>query len=129
MSLPLPAWVAGGLLIALGLALPAAPSQEADKPPSRRPTTAEPVARQVYAVRGGAAKALANALTLHFQAEPSFRAVPDAGSNSLLLSGPKAAVDDARAALREIDRPARAIHLEVLLGALASGGSKDPGGV
>ena len=44
MSVPRPAWVAGSLLLALGLALPAAPSQEADKPPTSKPATAEPVA-------------------------------------------------------------------------------------
>ena len=129
MSLHRRASVVGGLLIALGLALPAALGHEADKPPTSKPAAAEPVARQVYAIRGGEAKDLANALTLHFQAEPSFRAVPDAGSNRLLLSGPKAALDDALAVLREIDRPARAIHLEVLLVALASGDAKALDGV
>ena len=129
MSLPRPAWLAGSLLLALGLALPAAPSQEADKPPTSRPATAKPVARLVYAVRGGTAPDLANALTSHFQAEPSFRAVPDPGSNCLLLSGPKAALDDALAVLREIDRPARTIHLEVLLVELASGDAKALDGV
>ena len=112
MSFSHPLRVVSGLLVALVIALPAAPGQEADKQPARKAT--EPVVRQVYAVRGGAAKALANALTLHFQAEPGFRAVPDAEGNTLLLSGPKAALDDALAALREIDRPARTVHVEVL---------------
>jgi hypothetical protein len=110
--------VASVLLVALAITLPAAPGQEDDKQPAR--VAAGPVVRQVYAVRGGAAKELANALTLHFQAEPAFRAVPDAGSNTLLLSGPKAALDDALAALREIDRPARSVHVEVLCLELAA---------
>jgi len=112
MSLSRPMRVVSGLLVALVLALPAAPGQEAEKQPARK--AAEPVVRQVYAVRGGAAKELANALSLHFQAEPGFRAVPDAEGNTLLLSGPKAALDDALATLREIDRPARTVHVEVL---------------
>jgi type II secretory pathway component GspD/PulD (secretin) len=129
MSLPHPAWVASSLVIVLGLASPAAPGQKADKRPASKPATAEPVARQVYAVRGGAAKDLADALTAHFQAEPSFRAVPDAGGNNLLLSGPKAALDDALAVLRAIDRPARTIYLEVLFVALASSDAKALDGV
>jgi type II secretory pathway component GspD/PulD (secretin) len=129
MSLHRPAWVASGVLIALGLASPAAPSQETDQLPTSKPVTAGPVARQVYAVRGGAARDLTAALTAHFQAEPSFRAVPDAGGNCLLLSGPKAALDDAVAVLRAIDRPARTIHLEVLLVALASDDPKALDGV
>jgi hypothetical protein len=119
MSFSGPRRVACGLLIALVIALPAAPGQEADKNPARKATA--PVAHLVYAVRGGAAKELANALTRHFLAEPGFQAVPDAGSNTLLLSGPKAALDDALAALREIDRPARTVRVEVLYLQLAKG--------
>jgi Flp pilus assembly secretin CpaC len=119
MSLFRPLRVASGLLVALVIALPAAPGQDdVEKPSARKP--AGPVARQVYAVRGGAAKELANALSRHFQAEPGFLAVPDAGSNTLLLSGPKAALDEAIAALREIDRPARSVRVEVLFLDLAA---------
>jgi type II secretory pathway component GspD/PulD (secretin) len=116
MSLPRSARVAGVLLVALGLALPAAPGQDREKPPAPGPGVApsEPVVRQVYAVRGTSVKDLANALALHFQAERNFRAVPDAGSNMLLLSGSKAALEDATAVLREIDRPARGVRVEVL---------------
>jgi hypothetical protein len=128
MSLPRPARVAGGLLIALGLALPAAPGQEADKPSARKPSAKEAVVRTVYAVRGGSAKSLANALTLHFQAEPGFRAVPDPGSNTLLLSGPKPALDDAAAVLREIDRPARSVRVEVFCVELTARADGDAGG-
>lgn len=127
MSLSRPAWVASGLLVALGLALPAAPGQEGDKPPTITP--AAPVVRQMYAVRGGSAKELANALTLHFQAEPSFRAVPDAGSNMLLLSGTKAALDDATAVLREIDHPARSVHVEVFCLELTAKAGGEAGGI
>jgi Flp pilus assembly secretin CpaC len=118
MSLFRPLRAASGLLVALVTALPAAPGQDVEKPPTRKP--AGPVARQVYAVRGGSAKELANALSLHFQAEPGFRAVPDAGSNTLLFSGPQAALDEAIAALREIDRPARSVRVEVLFLELAA---------
>jgi type II secretory pathway component GspD/PulD (secretin) len=113
----------------LGLALPAVTGQDTGKPSTSKPVTAEPVARQVYVLRGGAANDLANALTLHFQAEPSFRAVADAASNSLLLSGPKAALDDALAVLRQIDRPARTIHLEVFVVAFASADARALDGV
>jgi type II secretory pathway component GspD/PulD (secretin) len=75
------------------------------------------------------AEELVTALSAHFQAEPSFRAVPAAGSNCLLLSGPKATLDDALAVLREIDRPARTIHLEILLVTLGGGDVKVLGGV
>jgi type II secretory pathway component GspD/PulD (secretin) len=54
------------------------------------------------------------------------------GSNSLLLSGPRTVLGDALAALREIDRPARAVYVEVLLIGLtgkADGDGKDLGRV
>jgi Bacterial type II and III secretion system protein/Bacterial type II/III secretion system short domain len=122
MSLSRSARVAGFLLVALGLALPAAPGQDREKPPAPGPgiAPAESVVRQLYAVRGASVKDLANVLTLHFQAERTFRAVPDAGSNTLLLSGSKAALEDAIAVLREIDRPARSVRVEVLFLELAA---------
>jgi hypothetical protein len=128
MPLYRPARAASGLLVALSLALPAAPGQEAGKPAASKPAAAEPVARTVYAVRGGSARDLANAVTLHFQAEPSFRAVPDAGSNTLLLSGPRAALDEAAAVLREIDRPARSVRVEVVVVELAAQAGGAAGG-
>jgi len=70
-----------------------------------------------------------NALTLHFQAEPSFRAVPDAGSNHALLSGTKAALDDATTVLREIDRPARSVHVEVFCLELTAKAGGEAGGI
>jgi type II secretory pathway component GspD/PulD (secretin) len=131
MSLPRCARVAGVLLVALGLALPAAPGQDPEKPPSGPGgAPSEPVVRQVYAARGASVKDLANSLSLHFQAERSFRAVPDAGSNVLLLSGSKAILEDATAVLREIDRLPRSVQVEVLcleLAAKADGeAGKDP---
>jgi len=129
MSLPCRAWVAGGLLLAVGLRLPAAPSQEPDKPPTSTLKATEPVTRQVYAARGATAADLANALTLHFQGEPFFRAVADPASNSVLLSGPKSILDDAVAVLHQIDRRPRTVHLEVLLVTLASGDAKALDGV
>ncbi len=126
MSLPRFAGLAS-LVVALGFALAAAPGQEGDaKPPAKARTNAA-VERQVYAVRGASAKDLANALSLHFQAEPAFRAVPDTASNTLLLSGPKAALEDALTVLREIDRPARTVHVEVICLELAgkAGGEAD----
>jgi type II secretory pathway component GspD/PulD (secretin) len=120
---PCSARVAGALLVAMGLALPAAPGQDREKPttvtgPGVAPS--EPVVRQVYAVRGASVKDLAAALSLHFQAERSFRAVPDAGSNTILLSGSKTAVEDATAVLREIDRQPRTVHVEILCLELAA---------
>ncbi len=112
--------VAGGLLVALGLALPAAPGQDFKKAPAQKVVTPGAITRQVYAVRGGAGKELAKSLSLHFQAEPAFRVVHDAGSNTLLLSGPKAIVDEAHAVLREIDVPARSVHVEVICLELAA---------
>ncbi|HZY85086.1 MAG TPA: secretin N-terminal domain-containing protein, partial [Gemmataceae bacterium] len=105
---------AAGLIAVLGLAAPAAPGQESEKRPPAKSDSGPQALRRVYAVRAASAKELAEALTLHFQAEPAFRAVPGAESNTLLLSGPKAALEDAAAALREIDRPARTVHVEVL---------------
>jgi hypothetical protein len=115
MSLPRPGKFACCLLVALGLALPAAPGQPTEKSAPRKATAPVAVQRQTYAVRGAAAKNLANALTLHFQAEPGFQAIPEAGSNVLLLSGPKAALEEALAVLREIDRPARSVRVDVYL--------------
>jgi type II secretory pathway component GspD/PulD (secretin) len=121
-----------GLAVALGLALPAALGREGNQVPSRTAKAAPRVARQVYALRGGQAKDLANVLALHFKAEPAFRAVPDPGSNRLLLSGPQTVLGDALAVLREIDRPARAVRVEVFLIGLtgkADGDGKNGGRV
>ena len=85
--------------------------------------------RQVYAVRGGSAKELTTTLSLHFKSERDFQAVPESNSNMILLSGPKAALEDALAVLREIDRPARTVHVEVFLvelAAKAGGDAKAP---
>ena len=122
MSLPRSARLAGVVLVALGLALPAAPGQDREKPPApaqaSRPS--EPVARQVYAVRGASVKDLANALSLHFQEERTFRAVPDAGSNMLLLSGSKA-IAGRRDRSPPRDRPPGAsVRVEVLCLELAA---------
>jgi type II secretory pathway component GspD/PulD (secretin) len=113
----------------MGLALPAAPGQDPEKPPTAGQGVApsEPVARLIYPVRSASVKELANALTLHFQAERNFRAVPDAGSNTLLLSGSKAALDDATAVLREIDSPPRSVRVEVLCVELAAKAAGDGG--
>jgi hypothetical protein len=130
MSLSRSARLAGVLLVALGLALPAAPGQEGEKKPTapgQATAPAEPVVRQVYVVRGASVKDLANALTMHFQAEHNFRAVPDAGSNTLLLSGSKAALEDATAVLRAIDRLPRGVHVEVLCLELAAKADGDAG--
>jgi type II secretory pathway component GspD/PulD (secretin) len=116
MSVPRIAQVAA--LLVLGLVSLAAPGREGE----------EPVVRQVYAVRGGSAKDLASALALHFQAERSFRAVPDAGSNTLLLSGSKAVLEDATAVLRAIDRPAQGVRVEVLFLELTTRTGDEKGG-
>jgi hypothetical protein len=118
---------AAGLIVVLGLALPAAPGQDGGKKPPAKAESGPQVLREVYAVRGASAKELANALTLHFRAEPAFRAFPDAASNTLLLSGPRAVLEDATAVLRQIDRPARTVHVEVLcleLTGKAGGGAR-----
>jgi hypothetical protein len=107
--------VAGCLVVALGLVLPAASAQKGAKAPRRRAQTTPAVVRQVYSARGRSASELAKVLALHFKAEPAFAVVADAGSNTLLLSGPPAALEDAAAALRQIDRPTRTVHVEVLL--------------
>jgi uncharacterized membrane protein YgcG len=118
-----PARVASGLLVALGLVLPAAPGQEPTKPPRKAvPKTA--VARQVYAVRGRTAEDLAQVLSLYFRGEQAFQAVPDPASNCILLSGPKSALESAIVVLREIDRPARTVHVEILILNLADGDTK-----
>src|SRR5262245_14677909 len=124
-----PARLAGVLFLALALAFSAAPGQqEGAKPEPSRLAPAEPVVRQVYVVHGGSAKELANTLTLHFKAEGSFLAVPETNSNTLLLSGPKAALEDALAVLRQIDHPARTVHVEVFLLELAAKAGGEGGG-
>jgi type II secretory pathway component GspD/PulD (secretin) len=84
-----------------------------DGQPAPKPRADVKVERLVYAVRGGSAKELANALSFSFKDEGAFQVFPDAGSNSLLLSGPEPVLDEATKILREIDRPARAVHVEV----------------
>src|SRR5690242_11661579 len=133
MSRSLPA--ASGLV--LWLHLPAAPQQAApaQKPPAppadkergtytdaQQPGRATPklrpdveVERVIYAVRGGSAKELANALSFSFKDEAAFQVFPDAGSNSLILSAPDDTLQEAMRILREIDRPARTLHVEVFL--------------
>jgi len=117
--------------VVLGLALLATPSLGDDK--AATPAKATPqVVRLVYTARGGSAKELANALIPHFKTEPSFLILPGAGSKTLLLSGPKAIVQEAVALLKEIDRPARTIRVEILLVELtnkAAGGAELSGPV
>jgi Flp pilus assembly secretin CpaC len=128
MSLPYPGKVASVLIIALGLAFSSVPGQEAVQQPTRKATAPVAVARQMYSVRARAVKDLANTLTLHFQSEPGFHVVPDAGSNMLLLSGPKAALEEPRAVLHEIDRPAQSVHVEVFILELAAKAGGEAGG-
>jgi type II secretory pathway component GspD/PulD (secretin) len=134
MSRSLP--VVAGLLLGLALPAPAqvparaAPKPQADSADKERATNTDAqagpraapkpradvkVERLVYAVRGASAKELANALSFSFKDEAAFQVFPDAGSNSLLLSGPEPVLDDAMKVLREIDRPARTVHVEVFL--------------
>jgi hypothetical protein len=119
------------LAVALGLVLVSAPGQADDQKAPLKATSR--IAREVYAIRGGQAKDLANVLTLHFKSEPGFLVAPDPRSNSLLLSGPKSVLEEARAVLGEIDRPARTVRVEVFLieltGKMAgesSGDGKEP---
>jgi hypothetical protein len=109
------------------LLLCAALSAQAQEPPRTSPkaTSTAKVTRQVYALRGGSAKELAVALSAAFQTEGAFQVWPDAGSNSLLLSGPEAVLEEAVRVLREIDRPARMVHVTVFL--LQAGATADPG--
>jgi hypothetical protein len=114
------------LLACLALPAPAQQGQpdkgraaSADPQPGSRPAAKRPadvkVERLVYAVRGGSAKDLANALSAAFGNDASFQVFPNAASNSLVLSGPEPALEEAVKILREIDRPARTLHVEVLL--------------
>jgi hypothetical protein len=86
----------------------------ADPQPATKPRADVKVERLVYAVRGGSAKDLANALSAAFGNDASFQVFPNAASNSLVLSGPASALDEAVKILREIDRPARTLHVEVI---------------
>jgi hypothetical protein len=116
MSLIRPAQMACCLGLVLAFALPTASGQEGSGQfPAAKAEPAQKVARLVYPVRRGSAKELANTLSLFFKAEPAFQAMPDAGSNALLLSGPAPVVEEANAVLRQIDRPVRTVHVEVIL--------------
>jgi hypothetical protein len=116
-----------GPLLFLGLAAVAL-AQEGDKLATPKVEAAPQVVRQVYTIRAGSAKELANTLVAHFKSEPTFLAMPDPGGARLLLSGPRAALDDALAVLREIDRPARTVHVEILLLDLAGKADADASG-
>jgi type II secretory pathway component GspD/PulD (secretin) len=80
-----------------------------------KPRADAKIERFIYAVRGGSAKELANAISFSFRDEEALQVFPDAGSNSLILSGPDDTLQEAMRILREIDRPARTLHVEVFL--------------
>jgi Bacterial type II/III secretion system short domain len=107
--------VAVGLTLVMGLLLSSATAQERSKETTRKMKTAPSLSRQVYTVRGGQAKELANVLALHFKSDSLFQVSPEARSNSLLLNGSKSSLDEALAVLREIDRPARTVHIQEFL--------------
>ena len=112
-----------GLVLVFALS---ASAQEATRA-APKPRGDAKVARLVYAIREGSAKDLANALVAHFKAEESFEAFPDPASNTLLLSGPEKTLDEALAVLRQIDRPARPVHVEVFLLQPKEGGEGEKG--
>jgi hypothetical protein len=129
-------------VLLLCLALPAPAQQATPKPKAppgdkdrdvnvdaqqaKKPRADVKVERLVYAVRGGSAKDLANALSAAFGNDASFQVFPSVASNSLVLSGPEASLDEAMKILRELDRPARTVHVEVmLLEPKADGGEGD----
>jgi hypothetical protein len=100
----------------LGLVLVTGTSQGQDKERARRTAkAAASTVRQVYAVQGGSAKELANALLPHFRNDSSFQVLPATGNKMLILSGPRELVEEARALLQEIDRPARTVRVDVFL--------------
>lgn len=101
-----------GLLL-LGVAIPAAGQRE--PAPASRTADAPRVTRVVVPVRGGAAKDLAALLNGLFQGSGSFEAVADAGSQSLVLSGPRNVIDEATALVQQIDRPVPSVKVEVTL--------------
>jgi type II secretory pathway component GspD/PulD (secretin) len=73
------------------------------------------VVRQVYHVHGPLPRELANALLANFKGDRDFLVFPVAGSRTLLLSGPKAVVQEAMVLLNAMDRPPQVVRIDVLI--------------
>jgi hypothetical protein len=110
--------VACSLVLALS-PYASAQGKGSEKPAARAEPAQEP-ARRVYTVRGPAPKELAAAVQELFGAEGGFHVAVDSGTNVLLLKGPAPLLDEVTAVLQEIDRPARAVQVEVILVELVS---------
>jgi type II secretory pathway component GspD/PulD (secretin) len=71
--------------------------------------------RSLVVVKHAEARELAVTLAKHFKAEPGVEIVADAASNSLLINAPSSVEDELFRLLPTLDRPARMVHVEVIL--------------
>lgn len=86
------------------------------------------VMRSIYEVRFGNAKNLADVLGKHYKGEDNFQAVPEATSNSILLSGTAAILMETQSVLDKLDRAPRQVQLQIWIGEVMPGkGSEIPG--
>jgi hypothetical protein len=89
--------------------LPAGHAQDRKK--DQAPPKAAKSDRMVYSVRGGEPVALAEVVTTHFHGEVVVSALP----SLLVLSGDPVAIAEAAKLLDKIDRPVRAVEVELIL--------------
>jgi hypothetical protein len=100
--------VAVGLALALGLAAAAAAADPAAKDDAGNK-------RLLYIVKHGSAKDLAAVLGAHFKGAAEVQALPDATSNTLLISAGPAAFDEVVKLLEQLDRPPQTVAVDILI--------------
>jgi type II secretory pathway component GspD/PulD (secretin) len=100
--------IVGGLVLLFGLAACAA-----GDPPAKDDAAANK--RIVYIVKHGSAKDLAAVLAEHFKGVADVQTLPDASSNSLLISAAPSAFDDVVKILAQLDRQPQTVAVEILI--------------
>src|SRR5262245_8309368 len=123
--------IAGGVVLVLGVGWYAAQGQEGGRPQQQQGAAKdEPrkgddgpgkAQRLVYVVRYGSAKDLAGALSQHFKGVAEVQALPEPGTNCLLISSAPSAHDEIVKTLEQIDRRPRMVAVEVLVAEVSEG--------
>ncbi len=115
-------------LIGLLLALCAAPwlhgQQKGEEPRGKE----EPgkVERLLVVVQHASAKDLAAALSQHFKGEPAVQVVAEPNSNSLLLTGPTAVLQEIARMMPQLDQPLRTVSVDVLIAEVTTAKGDQP---
>ena len=101
----------GALALLFGLAA----SAVADPPAPAK----DDAKRLLYPVKHGAAKDLAAVLAAHFKGVAEISALPDAGTNYLLISAAPSAFNEVVQVLDQIDRPPQTVSVEILIASVS----------